>query len=155
MNGLKEFILGLCVIYILQSVFIVLSPEKYKNAVRLSFSIIILTVIATKLYAFDYLSLFNGITDVGNSYIYDESDNLIISDIENKVADYLMQSFHSKGINSESVMVNATIDNERCISITVVSVVLDLMDRDKQPQVVSIIENLVGDVDVDVSFSEE
>lgn len=155
MNGLKELVFCVCVIYILQAVMLILSPEKYKNAVKLSSAVIILTVMVAKLSAFDFLSLFDGITDIGNSYIYDKSDKLVLSELETQIADYLMQSLRSNGIEPEKVKVNATIDEERCISITKVSVVIGLDAACDKSQVIRMTENLIGAVDVDVLFSEE
>lgn len=155
MNALKEFVLSICVVYILQAVLLILAPEKYKSTVKLSSIVIILTVIISKLSAFDSLSVFDGITGIQSSYIYDESDKLVVGELESKIADYLYRSLLSNGIESEKVEVNATIDNERCISITKVSVVLNRDCADKESYVVRLTENLVGDVDVDVSFSEE
>lgn len=155
MNGLKEFVFCVCVVYILQAVLLILSPEKYKNAVKLSSAVIILTVMVTKLSTFDFLSLFDGITDIGNSYIYDESDKLVLSELETQIADYMMQSLHSNGIEPKKVEVNATIDDDRCISITKVSVVIGLDAADNKSQVIQLTEKLIGAVDVDVSFSEE
>lgn len=155
MSSLKNLILSICVLYVLQFVLLHLAPEKFKKPIKLSMAIVILTITLTKLTGIDNMKLFDGISSPDDSYTYDEADKLVLRELEAQIADYLSNALSSSAITAQKVAIEATIDSDRCISITKAMITLNTIDRDKQAQAIYITQNLIGDIDVEITYSEE
>lgn len=155
MSKLKTFILCICILYSLQLVLLMLTPDKFKKIIKFCTAVMILTVTVSNLIGIDYAELFESISVPAPSYTYDESDRLIISELESTIAEYLSESLASSGIYPKEFIIDTTIDDERCISITKVTIVLAYGDGDKISQAAGITKSLIGEIEVEVMCSEE
>ncbi len=155
MIGIKWLILSITVMYIGRFIISVLSPDRYKPLIKSSTSILILGVIASGILGFE-LKL-DDISSINlDSIRYNnQGDELLLSDLNNKLEAYIEDSLKNNGIQIEKAEISTTIDEDRCISISKIVIYIDSSQQNNMEAIDNYIANTIGDFPVEIISSVE
>lgn len=149
-----------CLISIVISMFDIITLEgKFKKQVRLIFALVfVISVINPILHGKIDLSINENIkieeTEeyvMANNIFYDSLAENYSDNIENILKEKLLIN----EIKPEKIYVNVNINQDNCIDINEVRIVLALEHKNKTDKVTEIIKNEIGNYPVKITFTEE
>lgn len=154
MTALKNLMLSLSAMFVLQFLFSLLSPEKYRPAIKMALSLITVAVVSAGILKIDFSNIYSSFPSINTELSSYESDQLILDELNSKLSEYIASLLEDEGIVSEKVSVDTTIDENRCISITKASIELGSEYEKDEIIVINLIKSKIGDIEVSLSFVE-
>lgn len=154
MTALKNLMLSLSALFVLQFLFSLLSPEKYRPAIKMALSLITVAVVSAGILKIDFSNIYSSFPSINTELSSYESDQLILDELNSKLSEYIATLLEGEGIVSEKVSVDTTIDENRCISITKASIELGSEYEKDEAIIISLIKSKIGDIEVSISFVE-
>ena len=154
MTALKNLMLSLSAMFVLQFLFSLLSPEKYRPAIKMVLSLITVAVVSAGILKIDFSNIYSSFPSINTQLSSYESDQLILDELNSKLSEYIASLLEDEGIVSEKVSVDTTIDENRCISITKASIELGSEYEKDEIIVINLIKSKIGDIEVSLSFVE-
>lgn len=154
MIELKNLIFSLSVLVVLQFIFSMLAPERYRSAIKMALSLITVAVVSAGIFKIDFSDIYSSFPSINTELSSYESDQLILDELNSKLSEYISLLLEDKGIVSKKVSVDTTIDENRCISITKASIELGSEYEKDEIIVINLIKSKIGDIEVSLSFVE-
>ncbi len=155
MNWLKTLTLGICSFSIIYTLVKSLSPSKFQNQIKTVLSLTFALFIGSMILGFDVSDLADAFDGISNGHNISLENELVISEIEARLSEYLLVEIENEGIFPQKVFVKTNIDDDLCISISEARVVLYDDDKFKTEIIKKIVAQKIGDIDVIIEFSEE
>lgn len=154
MTALKNLMLSLSALFVLQFIFSMLAPERYRSAIKMALSLITVAVLSAGILKIDFSDIYSSFPSINTALSSYESDQLILDELNSKLSEYIASLLEDEGIVSEKVSVDTTIDENRCISITKASIELGSEYEKDEIIVINLIKSKIGDIEVSLSFVE-
>lgn len=154
MTALKNLMLSLSTLFVLQFLFSLLTPERYRPAIKMALSLITVAVVSTGILKIDFSDIYSAYLSIDTELSSYESDQLILNELNAKLSEYIASLLEDEGVVCEKVSVDTTIDENRCISITKASIMLGSEYEKDEAIIIGLIKSKVGDIEVSVSFVE-
>ena len=154
MTALKNLMLSLSALFVLQFLFSLLAPEKYRPTIKMALSLIAVAVVSAGILKIDFSNIYSSFPSINTELSSYESDQLILDELNSKLSEYIASLLENEGIVSEKISVDTTIDENRCISIIKASIVLGSEYEKDEAIIIGLIKSKIGDIEVSISFVE-
>lgn len=154
MTALKNLMLSLSALFVLQFIFSMLAPERYRSAIKMALSLITVAVVSAGILKIDFSNIYSSFPSITSELSKHESDQLILDELNSRLSEYIASLLENEGIVSEKVSIDTTIDENRCISITKASIELGSEYEKDEIIVINLIKSKIGDIEVSLSFVE-
>lgn len=154
MSALRNLMFSLSALFVLQFLFSLLAPEKYRSAIKMALSLITVAVMSAGILKIDFSDIYSAFPSIDTELSSYESDQLILDELNAKLSDYISSLLEEEGFICKNVSVDTTIDENRCISITKASIVLGREYEKDEAIIIGLIKSKVGDIEISLSFVE-
>lgn len=148
MNGIKQIILSVCILYIFQYVVVILSSEKFKGITKTATSILILAVTISVITNIEF-DIISDIPELSYNTEFKSNDELVIEDMNSKLSEYIYNDMLNKKFEVKKVEVFTNIDEDRCINISEIRVFLE--DMSMEGAIKNYLKQTVGEAEVKLS----
>ncbi len=148
MNGIKNAILSVCIMHIVQYIFVTLSSDKFRGLVKSATSVIILAATLCMIVNIDFSDVVESMPKLEHLEGYISNDELIIEDMNNKLSNYICEEMMEIGFSVKKVEVTTYIDEDRCINISVIHVWTT--DITQENAIFNYLRETVGEVEVNL-----
>ncbi len=148
MNGIKQIILSVCILYIFQYVVVILSSEKFKGITKTATSILILVVTISGITNIEF-DIISDIPELSYNTEFKSNDELVIEDMNSKLSEYIYNDMLNKKFEVKKVEVFTNIDEDRCINISEIRVFLE--DMSMEGAIKNYLKQTVGEAEVKLS----
>lgn len=131
-----------------------LTPDSFKQKMKTVISILTALTIAGAVLNIDFT--FDEDIDADLLYESDYSYNeLVLDELNERLADTILLIYKENDIPVEKISVETTIDSENSISISKISLTIIGSSEAYESKIRKVTENRIGDIDLEMSFSEE
>ncbi len=154
MSYLKTVLLSVSIMYVVQFLLTSLAPEKYRSIVKTAASLLVLVAIVSSVVRIDISEFTDKLNADFTDYSF-EQDQLILSEVNKQLSEYLYNGLSEQGIPVKNVEVITYIDEDRCISISIANVEIMSNSESYKLSVRDYIEKNMGSFPVNITVSEE
>jgi len=159
MNLIRNITFIACYLGIAISILDIMTPsEKLKKQVRLIFSLVFLIAIATPILKGDIKLDIPTIEPIEQSDEYLAVENTfnesLATNFKNNIEQVLKQKLDISKINTKEISAIINKDDNNCISISEVKIVLAVQDESFNKKITEIIQNEIGNVPVTIKSAE-
>ncbi len=160
MEKLRSLTFIACYLGIAISMLDIITPcDKLKKQIRFIFSMVFIIAIATPLLDGGIDFEVPTIEKIENSEEYIAVTNTYNQSLANSfkqnIENNLKEKLKVNRINPKEILLVVNIDEDNCISISEVNLVLLVQDKSNREKAVNIIKNEIGDLPVNITFSED
>ncbi len=160
MEAFRGIVLIACLSSIAISMFDIITPEgKFKKQVRLIFSLVFLITIITPIMKNEIELDFDDFTSIQATaefaMVQDTFNQSLADGFCENLENSLKYRLSINEINAKEISVIININNNDCIDIIEVKIVLAVQDKNKSDKVKSLIKQEIGEYPVTISFSED
>lgn len=159
METVKSLTMTICFVGIAITMLDIITPgEKLKKQMRVVYSLVILLTVATPIVRGDIKLDFSDITAIESTQAYIEVEEAYQKSLENQFVENIRlaieQKLLVKNINAEEILISINKEDNNCISISEVNIVLAVQDINKSSEAISIVQNELGNLPVNIKTAE-
>ena len=154
MSFLKHITLTVCVLSIIYTVLMMLVPDRFRRELRSVLSLLVVVSIGAMLLGADLSDISSEFSGISFSTELSSHDYLVQSELEERLAEYIESFLAEEGTFVKKVSVGTTIDEQRRISITKASLILDEADTGREQRIRALIEEKIGKIEVEISYED-
>lgn len=159
METVKSLTMTICFVGIAITMLDIITPgEKLKKQMRVVYSLVILLTVATPIMRGDIKLDFSDITAIESTQAYIEVEEAYQKSLENQFVENIRlaieQKLLVKNINAEEILISINKEDNNCISISEVNIVLAVQDINKSSEAISIVQNELGNLPVNIKTAE-
>lgn len=159
METIKTLSMTVCFVGIAITMLDLITPgEKLKKQVKLIYSLVILIIVATPIIRGDVRLELPVIESIESTPEFLAAEQTFQESLEAYFADNIKLAINQKlkvrNINAEEILVSVNKDEEGCISISEVNIVLAVQDKDMYDTCIEIVRNELGDIPVKIKIAE-
>lgn len=154
MTLLRNLTLSVCILSLVHTVLIMLVPDRFRGEIRSVTALIIAVTVAGFMLNADFSDIPSGLGMQDFDSALETRNDLVKSELEAKVGEYIVSLLGQQGIESEKVSVRTTIDGQNSIFITEVSITLSQNDSPREESVRALVRDRIGDVDVEILYGD-
>lgn len=156
MTLLKNITFAVCVMSLVYVVLGLLTPERYRRKMKTVVSTLSALAVAGTFLGNDFAISSEKIFKDGELSLGGISQtDMVLSELDLKLADYLLPYYKEKGIPIEKITVKTNIDGEGCIFISKISLTVSGKKELYEDAIKRLTADNIGKVSLEMSFSEE
>ncbi len=154
MTVVKNITLTVCILSLMYMLIMMLTPESYKQKMKVVISILTALTVAGAVLNIDFT--FDEEIDTDSLYEYDYSYNdIVMGELEDKLADTIFLIYDENGIPVEKISVETNIDEDGSIFISKISLTISGVSESYESIINKVTKERIGEVALELSFSED
>lgn len=156
MSFLKNITVSICILSLVYSIFMLLTPDRFHRQIRVVISLITAVVIGGIVLGIkDYSGGISGmdIPEVGEGFI--NRQELVLEELESRLANEITSIFTENGVPTENIFLKTDIDGDNCIFISELEVTVSGRREDYEQKAESLIKSRIGDIEYRIIYTED
>lgn len=155
MEVLKKMTMSICVLSLVYSIMMLLTPDRFKRQVRSVLSIITaITIGGIILNGGSWDGIFSSL-DIPSAGTAESADRLVISELQARLNVQIKKLIEEKGVPLEKVDTVIDIDEDNCIFISRLLLEVNGTKSEYEERIRNVVKSEIGDVNLETVFTEE
>lgn len=155
MGFLTTVTISVCVLSLVYSIMMLLTPDRFKRQMKSVISVIIAVTIGGIILHGGYDDSFLSALEIPPIAAQGSSNEIMIAELEARLNEQIEKLIEEKGIPVEKVESDIDIDADNCIFISRLFVRISGSKSEYQEKIRSIVKSDIGDVNLETAFTEE